>query len=104
MKYIIHDVNGYDFEIVRGNKARAIINGYKNGKEWYELYKKPSTTKENIRRHWAEFFGDFVNKKYRGNCNTFSIFVQCLDDRCQPTGTYFYITKSHQYVAFEWDA
>lgn len=90
-------VNGKPFENLDPNTklAQSIIRAYNSGltKTWNEVYKNPSNEKKAIKRRWDDFFGDFVSKKYMGNCYNFSIYVKMFGYE-----TYFLITKSHNYM------
>lgn len=93
----VKEINGRFFEVVDFNSklGQSIINAYNSGltKTWNEVYKNPSNEKKAIKREWDDFFGDFVSKKYTGNCYNFSIYVKMYGFE-----TYFLITKSHNYI------
>lgn len=75
-------------------KAQGIIRMFKSRflREWRDLYKNPSRTKEEIKDYWDKELSE-VNAHivgYVGNCSSFSIYAESED-------AYYYITKAHNY-------
>lgn len=91
------EINGKFFEVIDFNSklGQSIVRTYNSNltKTWAELYRNPSNEKQSIRHEWSVVLGDFVSKKYMGNCYMFSIYGKVFEYE-----TYFLITKSHQYI------
>lgn len=91
------EINGRFFEVVDFNSklGQSIVRTYNSNltKTWAELYKSPSNKKQSIRREWSMVLGDFVSKKYMGNCYVFSIYGKVFDYE-----TYFLITPTRQII------
>ena len=90
------EINGETFEVVKAEtkKGQDIILTYHNWvKEWNDLYKNPSTTKERIKEYWKRFFVEIgaSRRGYRGNSMRFSIYSKTAEN-------YFLITADHNYV------
>lgn len=88
-------ISGISYAIVNPTtkKAQSIIQSFKYAKNWYEVYKNPSVTKQHIRDYWLKEF-NIINANiigYTGNCMTFSIYAENDD-------YYFCITKSYNYA------
>jgi hypothetical protein len=88
-------INNVNYTIVNPTtkKALDIIHSMKWAKQWYEVYKNPSITKQHIRDYWSREL-DTINANivgYTGNTFNFSIYAE--NDEY-----YFCITSAHNYA------
>ena len=100
-------INNRVFEEVTGKSrlGETIVRDRMYCKGWYELYKKPSATKEEIQENWAEWFketalqveGTTTIKGYLGGVQTFSIYATV-------DGHPVKITPCHNYIVTDYRA
>lgn len=87
-------INNVTYTVVNPTtkKAQSIINSMRWAKQWWDVYDRPSQTKESIKEYWDRELTsiDCYIHGYTGNCMTFSIYAE------SDIG-YFYITKSYNY-------
>lgn len=88
-------INNVNYTIVNPTtkKAQSITNSMKWAKQWWDVYNRPSQTKQHIRDYWNREF-DIINANiigYTGNTFNFSIYAE--NDEY-----YFYITSAHNYA------
>jgi hypothetical protein len=91
-------INDITYEVMNPNtkSASSVINSMKYAKSWYDLYVRPSETKQSIRNYWYDEL-TAINAHivgYTGNGFNFSIYAES-------DTAYYYITKSHNYVIFK---
>lgn len=91
-------INGITYTIVNSTtkKAQSIIQSMKWAKQWWDVYVRPSATKESIREYWeCELTSiDCYIHGYTGNTFNFSVYAE--NDTA-----YFYITPAYNYVIFK---
>ena len=88
-------INNITYTIVNPTtkKAQSIIQSMKWAKQWWDVYNRPSQTKQEIKEYWDRELTaiDCYIWGYAGNCMTFSIYAENDD-------YYFCITKSYTYA------
>lgn len=91
-------INSITYTIVNPTtkKAHSIIQSMKWAKQWWDVYDRPSQTKQDIKQYWDRELTsiDCHIHGYTGNTSNFSIYAES-------DTAYYYITKSHNYVIFK---
>lgn len=91
-------INDITYEVMNPNtkSASSVINSMKWAKQWWDVYNRPSQTKQEIKEYWDRELTsiDCYIHGYTGNGFNFSVYAES-------DTAYYYITKSHNYVIFK---